>query len=214
MAEGARRGLFVTLEGGEGAGKSTQAQMLTQRLHDAGYPVLLTREPAGMGLGRWLKELLEEGGPALEPLAELLLFAAARAQHVAEVIRPALERGDIVVCDRFSDSTLAYQGYGRGLDMELIRILNQAATGGIRPDLTLLFDVPPEAGLARKDRERVRDRIGTEAIAFHRRVRQGYLALAREEPERFLVVDATLPAKDITERIWRCLEPLLSPHAA
>src|SRR3990172_6886242 len=117
MAEAPRRGLFITLEGGEGSGKSTQAQMLAQHLRNAGYPVVLTQEPAGTALGRWLKELLEEGGSALEPAAELLLFAAARAQHVAEVIRPALERGDIVVCDRFADSSMAYQGHGSGVPL-------------------------------------------------------------------------------------------------
>jgi dTMP kinase len=210
MADGTRRGLFITLEGGEGAGKSTQAQLLVQRLGNAGYPVLLTREPGGTGLGRWLDGLLEEGGPALGPLPELLLFSAARAQHVAEVIRPALERGDVVICDRFSDSTLAYQGYGRGLDMELIRALIKAATSTLWPDITLLLDIPPEAGLARKDHERVRDRIGAETVAFHRRVRQGYLALAKEEPARFLMLDGTRPPEQLAEAIANYLRPMLA----
>jgi len=198
----AGRGRFITFEGGEGAGKSTQARLLARRLKAEGYPFVLTREPAGTELGRWLVRLLAEKGPPLDPMAELLLFEAARAQHVAEVIRPALERGDTVICDRFTDSTLAYQGCGRGLDLSLIRTLSDAATGGLAPNLTVLLDTPPEVGLARKDHEKIIDRIGAEAIEFHDRVREGYLALANEERQRFLVLDASLAEGELSEAIW------------
>lgn len=204
----AGRGRFITFEGGEGAGKSTQARLLAQHLRGQGCPLVLSREPAGTDLGRWLVGLLEEKGPPLEPMAELLLFEAARAQHVAEVIRPALERGDTVICDRYTDSTLAYQGYGRGLDLSLIRTLNNAASGGLTPDITILLDVSPQVGLARKDQERITDRIGAEAVEFHSRVREGYLAIAREEGQRFLVLDASLAEKELSEAIWRAVRPL------
>ena len=223
MAKGTGRGLFITLEGGEGTGKSTQAKLLADRLRAEGHALLLTREPAGMELGQRVKRLLEED-ISLAPLAELLLFEAARAQHVAEVIRPALERGDIVVCDRFTDSTLAYQGSGRGLDRGLIRTLNQAASAGLTPDLTVLLDLPPAVGLARADarppqtgrmagrkgQQEARDRIGTESLEFHQRVRDGYRALAEQEPSRFLVLDAALPAQQVVERIAHRLRPLLA----
>ena len=205
-------GRFITFEGGEGSGKSTQALLLAKRLEAEGYPFVLTREPAGTDLGRWLLRLLAEKGPPLDPMAELLLFEAARAQHVAEVVRPALERGDTVICDRFTDSTLAYQGCGRGLDLGLIRTLNDAATAGLTPDLTVLLDISPPVGLARKDHEKISDSIGAEAVEFHRRVREGYLALAssqggsasggNQERQRFLVLDASLPREELSEAIW------------
>lgn len=204
-----RQGLFITLEGGEGSGKSSQAQALKALLEGAGRTVTITREPAGCPLGRRLRELLAEPSLELDPRSELFLFVAARAQHVAEVIRPALEHDDIVICDRFADSTTAYQGYGRGLSLEDVRLANRIATQGLVPDLTVLLHVPVEAGLARKRGEDVPDRIGQEGAEFHERVRQGYLALAGEEPQRFLVVDGTLAAEEITQTIWRRLEPLL-----
>lgn len=204
-----RQGLFITLEGGEGSGKSSQAQALKALLEGAGHSVTVTREPAGCPLGRRVRELLSEPSLELDPRSELFLFVAARAQHVAEVIRPALEHDDIVICDRFSDSTVAYQGYGRGLSLDDVHLANRMATQGLVPDLTVLLDVPVEMGLARKGVEDVPDRIGQEGAEFHERVRQGYLALAAEEPQRFLVVDGTLPPEEITRTIWRRLEPLL-----
>ncbi len=204
-----RQGLFITLEGGEGSGKASQAQALKALLEGTGRTVTITREPAGCPLGRRLRELLAEPSLELDPRSELFLFVAARAQHVAEVIRPALEHDDIVICDRFADSTTAYQGYGRGLSLEDVRLANRIATQGLVPDLTVLLHVPVEAGLARKRGEDVPDRIGQEGAEFHERVRQGYLALAGEEPQRFLVVDGTLAAEEITQTIWRRLEPLL-----
>jgi dTMP kinase len=205
----ARRGLFITLEGGEGSGKSSQAQALKSLLEDAGRTVTVTREPAGCPLGQRARELLSDPSLELDARSELLLFVAARDQHVAEVIRPALERGDVVICDRFGDSSVAYQGYGRGLSLDDVRLANRIATHGLVPDLTVLLDVPVDTGLGRKAGESGPDRIGQEAAEFHERVRQGYLAMAAEEPNRFLVVDGTIPPEEITRTIWQRLEPLL-----
>jgi dTMP kinase len=204
-----KRGLFVTLEGGEGSGKSSQAQALKALLEGASRSVTITREPAGCPLGQRVRELLNDPSLKLDPRSELLLFLAARAQHAADIIRPALERGEVVICDRFSDSTVAYQGYGRGLNVDDVRLANRIATQGLLPDLTVLLDVPVAKGLARKRGESAPDRIGQEGAELHERVRQGYLALAAEEPHRFLVVDGTLSPGEITDRIWRRLEPLL-----
>lgn len=197
------RGVFITLEGGDGSGKSTQGRALAGRLRAEGYRVCLTREPAGTALGRYIWAVFEQGGVSITPVAELLLFAAARAQHVAEVVRPALERGDVVLCDRFADSTLAYQGYGRGLDLDQIRACIELSTGGLKPDVTLLLDLPPEVGLARADTQhKTKDAIGQESLGLHRHVRDGYLQLAREDPERFVVIDAALPPVAATEVAW------------
>jgi dTMP kinase len=208
------RGLFITLEGGEGSGKSSQAQAIKALLEAKGYGVVLTQEPGGCDLGRRVQGLLNDGSIDLDPRAELFLFEAARAQHVAEVILPALASHDVVICDRFADSSVAYQGHGRGLGLNHVRVANLVATQGLAPDLTIVLNVGVDLGLSRKKGETVPDRIGREIPDFHERVRRGYLALATEEPERFLVVDATLPAEEITQRIWRRLEPLLPPRAA
>jgi len=208
VAPGDRRGTLVTLEGGEGSGKSTQAETLAGLLRERGYSVVLTREPAGTALGGIVKEILQRG-IALTPEAEMFLFQAARAQHVEEVVRPALERGDIVLCDRYTDSTLAYQGYGRGLNLDHLRAVNHIATGGLEPHFTLLLDVPPETGLARKDHEQLTDSIGSESLEFHQRVRTGFLELARREPKRIAVVDATAPAERVTSAAWEQLERFL-----
>jgi dTMP kinase len=204
-------GLLITLEGSEGCGKSTQAGDLAERLRAEGHPVTLTREPGGTPLGERLREVLldpQGRGASLDPLAEYLLFAAARAAITAEVIKPALERGDIVVCDRYGDSSLAYQGYGRGVNVDRIRAVNELATAGLRPDLTVLLDLPPETGLARQ-RGEPSDRFQQEELDFHRRVREGYLALARDEPDRWLVLDGTLPPSEIGELILQRLRELL-----
>jgi dTMP kinase len=204
-----RLGLFITLEGGEGSGKSTQAQALKALLEKQGFSVTLTREPAGCPLGQQVRELLNDRSLKLSARSEFLLFAAARAQHVAEVIRPALDRGDVVICDRFGDSSVAYQGYGRGLSVDDVRDINRMATRGLVPDLTVLLDVPVETGLGRKAGEKAPDRIGQEGAQFHDRVRQGYLAMAAQEPDRFLARDGTLAPEEITRTIWRRLESLL-----
>lgn len=199
-------GIFITFEGGEGSGKSRQSRVLARRLRRRGTAVVLTHEPGGEPLAARLRRLLK-GDTPLTSEAELLLFAASRAQLTTRVIRPALEAGQVVVCDRYADSTLAYQGYGRGLDMKSIRAANRMATGGLTPHLTVLLDVPAEVGLARKHADN--DRFIREPLPFHHRVRQGYLELARSEPRRWLVVDATLPEKEVAGAIWRRVAPLL-----
>ena len=193
-------GLLVTFEGGEGSGKSTQAALLSRRLESEGRGVLQLREPGGTPLGEELRRLLLQRRSAIAAEAELLLFLAARAELVRDLIRPALDEGKVVVCDRFSDSTIAYQGYGRGLDLAAVRALDTFATGGLVPDLTVLLDLPVAAGRARKPGER--DAIEAEGIAFHEHVRQGYLALAAEEPRRWLALDATLDADSIAAQVW------------
>ncbi len=208
MSPQLRHGTLVTLEGGEGSGKSTQAETLASLLRERGYSVVLTREPAGTRLGGIVKEILQQR-VALIPEAEMFLFQAARAQHLQEVVRPALERGDVVLCDRYTDSTLAYQGYGRGLNLDHLRAVNHIATGGLPPHFTILLDVPPETGLARKDHENVTDSIGNESLEFHQRVRSGFLELAQREPKRIAVVDASRPAEEVTAAAWQHLERFL-----
>lgn len=188
----ARRGTFITIEGPEGAGKTTQAERLRDRLAAEGREVVLTREPGGTPLGEAIRELLLQParGRDHDPLADALLFNAARAQLVRTVIRPALERGATVVSTRFADSTLAYQGYGAGLPIDGLRAVEDLATGRLRPDRTILLDLPAEAGLARKHGDELtRFETGFD-LAFHTRVRDGFRALAAAEPERFVVVDA------------------------
>ncbi len=203
--------LFITFEGGEGVGKSLQARMLYQKLLRLGIPALLTYEPGGTPLGKKIARLLKwSESSQVSPLAELLLFNASRAQLVSEVIRPALKEGKTVICDRFSDSTIAYQGYGRGLDLKMVRTINDSATGGLKPDLTVLLNLPVEEGLARKARLQGNlDRFEQETSDFHRRVRKGYLKLASSEPQRWLVVDAKEPKEKLASIIWRRVEELL-----
>ena len=183
------RGRFITFEGVEGCGKSTQMARLLEWMEKAGLPVLATREPGGTKVGEGIRELLltprDEG---LDAGAELLLYEAARAQHVGEVIRPALEAGTHVLCDRFFDSTTAYQAFGRGLDEEMVLDLNRMASGGLVPDLTLLFSVAIEEGLGRARGDSAGDRLEGESLAFHRRVQAGFEALAQREPGRFRVL--------------------------
>lgn len=205
------RGRFVTLEGGEGAGKSTQVAALAALGRDAGREVVACREPGGTPLGERLRAALfavAEGETPPTPPAELLVFTAARAQLVAEVIRPALARGALVLCDRFADSTLAYQHFGRGLDRGMVEAANRAATGGLLPDLTLLLDLTPEQGFERGERRL--DYLEREGIEFHRRVRQGFLALAAADPARWLVLDATRPPAEITAAASQRLATLLA----
>jgi dTMP kinase len=201
-------GRFITLEGPDGAGKTRQAQAIRSRLDEAGVPVTLVREPGGTILGERIRELLLERGESpgtIQPLTDALLFNAARAQLVAEIVRPALARGAVVVCTRYADSTLAYQGYGAGLPLDDLRTIQRLATGGLSPDLSILLDLPIETGLARKSSEELtRFESGFDA-AFHRRVRSGFLELARQEPARFVVVDAAAPPDDVFEAIRAAL---------
>ncbi len=193
--------MFITFEGGEGAGKSTQTALLADRLRAARREVELLREPGGTALGEELRGLLLHKDKAVSLEAELLLFLAARAELVGKVIRPALDRGAVVICDRFSDSTIAYQGYGRGIDVGAIRTLNRWATGGLEPDLTVLLDVPVDVGRLRKHGDD--DVFFREGDAFHIRVREGYHYLAAREPERWLVLDGTKPPEEIAAAIWQ-----------
>jgi dTMP kinase len=194
---------FITVEGPDGAGKTTQAEILAGRLREQGLDVLLTREPGGTAIGDRIREILLSADgerAATEPLTDALLFNAARRQLVVDVIRPALEAGRTVVCARYADSTLAYQGYGAGVPLERLRDLEHAATCGLVPDLTILLDLSVEAGLGRKGPDEITRFEGLD-LAFHRRVRDGFLALAAASPERFVVVDAIRPPHDVATAV-------------
>ena len=202
--------LFITFEGGEGCGKSVQARMLYRKLSKLAIPVVLTHEPGVTPLGKKLAHLLKWAKDTeISPLTELLLFNASRAELVAEVINPSIESGKVVICDRYADSTTAYQGYGRGLDLEVVKAINNAAMQGFKPDLTVLLDMPAEEGLSRKGNER-QDRFESENIVFHQKIREGYLKLAANETERWLVVDASQPKEKIAGIIWQRVSQLFS----
>jgi len=181
--------MLITVEGVEGSGKSTQCGRLVESLRARGLDVAFTREPDGTAMGAVLRRLFETAGPPPVPLAQVFLFMAARQQHVVEVIRPALSRGALVVSDRYTDATLAYQGFGQGVDLETIRDLNALATGGLVPDLTLVLDLEPAVGMARI-RDRNLDQFEKMDLSFHRRVREGYLEIARTDKRRVVVLDA------------------------
>ena len=209
------RGIFITFEGAEGSGKTTQIRAAADFLRAAGREVVVTREPGGTPIADRIRAiLLDRASDGLTPAAELLLYFAARAQHVAEVIRPALAAGKTVLCDRFADATAAYQGHGRSLDLARIAEWNAWATDGLAPDLTVLLDLPVEDGLTRA-RRRVSESGGAEGrfeaedLAFHRRVRDGYLALAAAHPERIVRVDATGPADAVAARVRKAIETWL-----
>ena len=201
--------LFITFEGGEGSGKSSQAEELCRWLSTQGIPAILTHEPGGTELGEKISDLVKWAqNTDISPMTELLLFNASRAQHVKEVIRPALYEGKAVICDRFDDSTTAYQSYGRGLDLEMVKSINDTATGGLRPNLTVLLDISVKDGLARKRGEKL-DRFEKEDLDFHRKVREGYLKLADEEPDRWLVIDAMQSRESISELIFERVQSLI-----
>ncbi len=199
-------GRFIVLEGGEGTGKSTLLPRLAARLRSRGVAVVETREPGGTSVGEGVRVLLQD---ALDPWAETFLFLAARAQLTAEVIRPALAQGIWVLSDRFAASTLAYQGYGRGLDLQALRLLNGVATGNLEPDLTILLDIDPAKGLRRKGAPPGDVRTGAEALAFHERVRQGYRELCAASRERWVVVDAAQPPEAVENAAWEAVAALL-----
>ncbi len=230
-------GTFIAFEGGEGSGKSTQSRLLYSRLIEEGHTSLLLHEPGGTALGEEVRRLLlVERGDArrrrqarsnIAPLAELLLFSAARAELVSSVLRPALQEGRVVVCDRYTDSTIAYQGYGRGLPLETIDQANRLATGGLQPDLMVFLDIHPadalqrvsaqmsllqepgaQPGAIRQDEDGLR-RFEREPMEFHQKVRQGYRDLSAAEPARWLVVDGSLPVEHIAALIWERVEPLV-----
>ena len=204
-------GLFITFEGGEGCGKSTQSRLLLKKLEQQNVPAVLTHEPGGTALGDEIRKALKKKRDSfISPQAELFLLAASRVQLLAEIIRPALEEGKVVVCDRFTHSTLVYQGYGRGLDLTTVETVNNIATQDLKPDLTILLDISPEQGLARK--RSLKDRFELEDLSFHRRVREGYVKIAAAEPDRWLVIDASLPKRKIAEIIRDRVSKLLPSY--
>jgi dTMP kinase len=203
------RGFFITFEGCEGCGKSTQTRLLYNKLQNDKIATVLTQEPGGTPLGNKVRSLLKvKRNIDISPLAELFLFNSCRSQLVADVINPALDSGKVVICDRFADSTLVYQGYGRGLDLKLITSVNAIATGGLEPDLTVLLDTDPELGLQRKHNS-ADDRFEAENIAFHRKIRDGYLNLAQKKPGRWLVVESGQTIAQISGIIWERIAPII-----
>jgi dTMP kinase len=207
--------LFITFEGPEGSGKTTQIELLKSYLEEKGYPVLATREPGGTSIGNQIRAiLLDPRNTEILPASEALLFSAARAQIVNQVIRPHLMQGSIVLCDRYADSTLAYQGYGHGLELETLHAITALATAELKPDLTVYLDIDVEEGLRRKlaahkANNSEWNRIDRQEMAFHRRVRGGYLKMAAQEPDRWLVIDATQPLKTIQSLIRARVEAKL-----
>jgi dTMP kinase len=199
--------VFITFEGIEGSGKTTQLRKLAERIPNC----VITKEPGGTPTGDRIRAVLLDSREKIDPVAEVFLFAASRRQNVMEVIKPALAQGLVVLCDRYTDATLAYQGFGRLIDLDRLRRLNDWATDSLAPDLTLLFDLPEEAGLTRaRSRNSTatvdEGRFELEDLRFHRRVREGYLALAKEEPDRFEVIDATGTPDEVFERTWRVVQ--------
>lgn len=196
--------MFITLEGPEGSGKTSQIPRLAQALRAAGYKVLTTREPGGTLIGDQIRKVLFDlGNKAMQPRSEILLFQASRAQLVDEVIRPAIEAGEVVLCDRYADSTMAYQGYGHGVDLAQLAELVRFATGGLKPDLTLFFDISPEAGLRRRDADGNWNRLDDYDADFHQRVYAGYQELIAAEPQRWEVVDATRTPDEVAADLAR-----------
>ena len=208
-----RFGIFITLEGGEGSGKTTQIHRLAQYFRSAGYPVLATKEPGGTVSGRSMRSiLLKNTTNPIDSKCELFLYLADRAQHIAEVVKPALKAGKVVICDRHADATVAYQAFGRELNVKFIATLNRFATGGLKPALTLLLDQPPEVGLARCRKRASMNRLDREELAFHRRVRQGYRELARSEPDRIRVINAKLDPDKVQAAIQRHAQRFLKQY--
>jgi dTMP kinase len=202
------RGSLITFEGVEGSGKTTQMLRLERALRRKGHRVERTREPDGTALGLAVRRLFERPGIRPQPLVEVFLFMAARHQHVTEKINLWLARGRVVLCDRYTDATVAYQGYGRGVDLDFIRELNVHATGGLLPDLTLLFDLPPQEGFRRIGRRRL-DHFEREKLAFHRRVRRGYLEIRRAEPKRVRLIQAARPPAQVAREVRAIVEEYL-----
>ena len=198
--------LFISFEGIDGCGKTTQLQLLRSHLEKMGYPVVTTREPGGTALAEAIRNYLLHSSQALEARAELLLFSAARAQHVAELIRPALNLGKVVLCDRFADSTVAYQGGGLGLEIDFITRLNSFATDSLQPDITFLLDVAPQMGWQRRSGMDEEDRIESRGLDFQERVRAAFLDLASSEPTRVVVIDGALPVEEVHRRIVEVLQ--------
>ena len=201
------KGLFITFEGCDGCGKTTQLELLAKYLQDKGYDVIVTREPGARGLGEKLREILLNYDGEVSSNCESFLFLADRAQHIDTIVKPAIDAGKIVLCDRHIDSTAAYQGYGRGLDLEQINYLNNIATSGLKPDLTLLFDVDIETSMARVGKNK--DRMESAGIEFQEKVRRGYLELAKAEPKRIRVFDSRKTIEQLHQEVLGTIAPLL-----
>lgn len=211
-------GKFITFEGPDGAGKTTQMKLAGEKLIARGFEVIYTREPGGTPISEKIRHiLLDPANREMVEKTEALLYAAARAQHVEQLIRPAVRDGKVVLCDRFTDSTLAYQGFGRGINRNLLRLVNDMAVGDMNPHLTLIFDLDPAAGLTRITATRIqhnpgegqdkgKDRIEQESISFHRRVREGFLSLAGENPRRYRVIPADRDLNAVADEVWQCLQ--------
>ena len=202
-----KKGLFITFEGTDGCGKTTQIELLKRYLEEKGYKVVLTREPGAKGLGEKLREILLNYDGDVSSNCESFLFLADRAQHIDMLIKPAIERGEVVLCDRHTDSTVAYQGYGRGLDLNQIKMLNDIATNGVKPDMTFVFDIDNET--AQKRVGKTKDRMESAGIEFFKRVRQGYLEIAKSEPERVKVLDATQTIETIANQVKEYIDTKL-----
>lgn len=204
--------MFITFEGIEGSGKTTHVDLLSDYLCEKGLRVVKTREPGGTPVGEALRSVLLKKDLQVLPLTELLVFLASRAQHVEEVIRPALEEGNVVLCDRFVDASYAYQGYGRGIDLGIIETLNRLVTKGVRPNLTILLDCPVDVGLGRKSADGNLDRFEKEELSFHQKIRNAYIELAEDDPKRFVVLNARKDLAKTQEVIREKVEKLLKNH--
>lgn len=203
-----KKGFFITLEGADGCGKTTQSQLVREYLEEKGYDVISTREPGAKGLGVKIRELLLHYDGDVAPMCEAFLFLADRAQHISQLVKPAVDSGKIVLCDRHTDSTIAYQGYGRGKDIKELSYLNNLATGEIKPDLTLVFDVSTEVSQTRVGAEK--DRMESAGLEFHKKVRYGYLEIAKSEPERVKVVDANNSIDQVFEDTKKIIDDFLN----
>ena len=209
------KGIFISFEGIEGTGKSTQSRLLSEHLRAKGFSVTRTEEPGGTPISLKIRELLLSlDSRDMDPVTELLLYNASRVQHIRKVISPALQRGDIVITDRFSDSTIAYQGYGRGISLELLDSLDLISTNRMRPDITILLDLDVETGLKRNREINKNDRLELEDIAFHQKVRKGFLALLAKEPERIKLVDCSVSLEDVHTKIVKIIEVFMESRSS